>query len=127
MINIPLEIILTEDRKTADQPINQAPTTKRFWPSPPFIQTVYQYQDVNKDPHLRANVTKFFYNKLIKWITKYDDFKHLKTMLPILESSEGKITVYKILRKFVKNSGVNWYDLRDNYELLKKFIKHKLN
>ena len=122
MINIP-----AEDKIKTDQPINQTPTTKRFWPSPPFIQTVHQYQDVNKDPHLRADVTKFFYNKTIKWIKNDEDFVHLKKMLSILESSEGKLHIYKLLRKFVKKSGINWYDLRDNYLLIKKFIKHKLN
>ena len=46
--------------------------------------------------------------------------------LNMMKSVDGQMLIYRLLRKFVKRSGINWFDLRDNYSLLKKYIRHKL-
>jgi len=99
---------------------------KKIFPAPPIITTFYEYQDVNKDPNLRKLVTTFFYKKVIKWLTKYPEFKNSKKNLNLIKSPEGYKYIYKLLRKFVKRGNTNWYDLRDQYPLLKKYLQYKL-
>ena len=80
---------------------------------------IYEYQNINKDMNLRYSVTLFFVEKVKKWINKYPKFEKFKSK---------KISydlIYKILRKIVKKTGYNWYDLRTNSDELKKyFIKY---
>lgn len=108
------------------------PQFKKYYPVPitnvtyPFVESIYQYQDVNKDLKLRKNVTSFFTDQTISWINNDDSFKKHQSKLNHIKSVDGQMHIYKLLRKFVKRSGINWYDLRDNYDLIKKFIKHKL-
>ena len=99
---------------------------KRYWPVPPIIESVYEYQNVNSDKNLQKNVTMFFYNKLLSWINndnnfnKFIKFKSINTKISIL-------FIYKILQKFISKTNINWYDLRDNYKLIKKYIYIKLS
>lgn len=102
------------------------PKFKRYWPVPPVPGGVYQYQNVNKDINLRKDVTNFFHKKIIKWINTYSEFEKHKTDLSFIQSIEGKMYIYNLLRKFIKNSGINWYDLRDNYAIIKNYFKLKL-
>jgi hypothetical protein len=98
----------------------------KFFPPPPFIEKVVRYQDVNNDKNLRKNVTTDFYNKTIKKISKDKEYKHLKKYLKKLKSDVGYEIVYKLIKIFVKNTGMNWYDLRSKYDLVLRFILHKL-
>ena len=100
---------------------------KTIFPAPPLITTFHEYQDVNKDPNLRKNVTEFFYKKSIKWVSKYSEFKPAKKHLKLLKSLDGYKLIYKLLRKFVKKGNTNWYDLRDQYPLVKDYIRFKLS
>jgi len=97
-------------------PINPQPTTP------------IQYQDVGDDPNLQSQVTEFFYEKVLKWIKEYPDFKHLKKHFNFLNGSKGKKYIYNMLRLFVKYSKANWFDLRDekNYDLIKQYLKNKI-
>ena len=124
--------------------MSDKPKVRRFWPEPPSVrldstlrtpwfslnqplmESTYQYQNVNKDMHLRKNVTQFFQRKILKWIDNYSEFSHLKSQKKHLESIEGQMHIYNLLRKFIKRSGINWYDLRDNYTLIKKYFTKKL-
>ncbi len=114
--------------KTQNQTQTQSdkPSVRRFWPVPPVIESVYEYQNINKDPKLRKNVTLFFHKKVLKWVQEYDDFKKYKPKLKFLESVEGQMHIYNLLRHFIKKSGINWYDLRDNYSIIKEYLKEKL-
>ncbi len=105
---------------------NEKPSTRRFWPVPPVIESVYEYQNVNKDPKLRKEVTMFFHKKVLKWIREYDEFKKYKNKLTFLESVEGQMHIYNLLRKFIKKSGINWFDLRDNYSIIKEYLSKSL-
>ena len=98
----------------------------KFFPPPPFIERVVRYQDVNNDKNLRKNVTTDFYNKTIKTISKDKEYKHLKKYLKKLKSDVGYEIVYKIIKIFVKNTEMNWYDLRSKYDLVLRFILYKL-
>lgn len=102
------------------------PKFRRYWPVPPINGSIYEYQNINKDIRLRKNVTDFFHSKIIKWINTYPEFEHHKAKLTYIQTIEGKMKIYNLLRKFVKKSGINWYDLRDNYSLVKNYIKLKL-
>jgi len=102
------------------------PKVRRYWPVPPMIRSDYLYQDVNKDVNLRNDVTNFFHRKIIKWINEYPEFKHLHSKKKFLESNEGRIHIYNLLRHFIKKSGINWYDLRDNYSIIKEYFSEKL-
>ena len=43
-----------------------------------------------------------------------------------LKTEEGFKVIYKLIRYFVKKYNINWYDLRDNYSIVKDFIRAKL-
>lgn len=94
---------------------------------PPVITSSLVYQDINKDQRLREEVTNFFLNKTIKWVTNYSEFKNSKYLLPKLKTDVGYELIYNVLRQFIKKNNYNWYDLRNNYELVKDFIRYRLN
>lgn len=94
---------------------------------PPIISSTLIYQDINKDQNLREDVTNFFLQKTIKWVTKYSEFKKSKHLLPKLKTNIGYELIYNVLRQFIKKNNCNWYDLRNNYELVKDFIRYRLN
>jgi hypothetical protein len=135
MISIPISLTLPKTNTTqptqttqpnqSTQPYEK-PKERRYWPVPTMMPSVFEYQDVNKDLRLRKDVTQFFHRKVIKWIDTEDSCKHLKQQKTFLESVDGQMHIYQTLRKFVKKSGINWYDLRDNYPLIKQYLCHKL-
>ncbi len=98
-----------------------------YFVPPPFINSTYEYQNVNNDQRLRDDVTSFFYKKIIKWIKTYKEFNHLKNKLSILESSNGKKIIYRILKEYIKNTNINWYDVRDNYSTIKDYLRYKIS
>ena len=92
------------------------PLTRKYYPVPPIHEMVYEYQNLNKDMNLRNTVTIFFLEKISKWILKYPEFK-------ILSSKNINYNIiYKILRKIVKKTNLNWYELRSNSSKIKKFF-----
>lgn len=108
------------------KPLTEKPAFRRYWPVPPVIESVFEYQNVNTDLHLRKDVTSFFHKKVIKWIKNYPEFSHHKSKLNSLESIDGQMHIYNLLRKFIKKSGINWYDLRDNYSIIKEYLNANL-
>jgi hypothetical protein len=103
------------NKKLYSIPINPQPTTP------------IQYQDVGDDPNLQSQVTKFFHEKVLKWINEYPDFKHLKKHLKFL-NDKGEKYIYNLLKLFVRKSKANWYDLRDpkNYDNIKQYLKNRI-
>jgi len=97
---------------------------RRYWPTPPIIQSFYQYQDVNADKRLQTDVIEFFYKKVLSWIDSKEKFLKFKNFNNL---KNGKKIIYKILKQIIKKTNINWYDLRDNYILIKKYIYIKLN
>jgi hypothetical protein len=124
-INFPLDLVITKPKDNETIPY-QKPQTRRYWPVPPLIDSVYEYQNINKDVNLRKDVTDFFYRKVLKWIEEYPEFTHLKSQKMYLQSNEGIMHIYNLLRHFIKKSGINWYDLRDNYTVIKEYLSKKL-
>ena len=93
--------------------------TKYYFPPPQTIVSEYQYQDVNKNEYLRYSVMKFFNNKILSW------FKNDNNKINFYKSKEGSQKLFDIIKKFVHKYKYNWYDLIDNYKLVKKYIyKH---
>lgn len=124
-ISLPISITIPKT-KEPEYKTFEKPQVRRYWPVPPLIDSVYEYQDVNKDVNLRKDVTEFFHRKVLKWIDEYSEFAHLKPQKHYLESDEGKMHIYNLLRHFIKKSGINWYDLRDNYSIIKEYLSEKL-
>jgi hypothetical protein len=101
------------------------PKYRRYWPVPPLIDHIYEYQDVNKDVHLRKSVTDYFQEKILNWINTESDFSKYKSKTKFFESDEGYMHIYHLLRHFIKRSKINWYDLRDNSKIIKSYmLKH---
>lgn len=126
MINIPLQISTTENKQNTTLPTDK-PKFRRYWPVPLLMPSVFEYKNVNNDLALRKDVTTFFHIKVLKWINTETAYKKIKSKKKFLESIDGQMHIYNLLRKFVKHSGINWYDLRDNYALIKDFLASKLN
>ena len=100
---------------------------KKYYPPPPIINSVIQYQNINNDPNLRNLITHFYLKKAIKWIKNYSEFNNAKKLLPKLESKEGFDIIYKLIKEFTKNTDANWYDLKkDKYHVMKEYLKYKL-
>ena len=137
-MNIPISLVIKTSTSTTDgtttqpsttttQTTSGVPTERRYWPvPPPLLLSTYEYQDVGKDIRLRKSVTEFFQNKVIKWVKHYKEFEHLKPKLHMLESDEGTKKIYTVLRRFIKNSNINWFDLKDNYTLIKEYLRKNL-
>ena len=90
---------------------------KKYYIIPPSVhESVYEYQDINKDMNLRHTVTLFFQEKIKKWINKYQEFKKLKSKNITYD------IIYNTLRKIVKKGKLNWYELRTNSSELKKYF-----
>jgi|688.fasta_scaffold2379051_1 hypothetical protein len=87
----------------------EKPCVKRYWPNmSPFINPVYEYININKDRNLRKMMTNHFYDKI---------------------NSSKKVShkiIYSLLKRFVNKSGINWYDLKDNNDLIIKYLYKKL-
>ena len=88
--------------------------------NPMYIETTLEYQNVNKDIRLRENITNFYHKKAIKWANKN------RNLLQNLDTPKGFKHIYNILRVFVKKYNVNWYNLKDNYYIVKEYIIKKL-
>jgi len=121
-----LSFLVNINKKENMTPLTEKPKYKRYWPVPPIHESVFEYQNINTDLNLRKDVTNFFHKKVIKWITNYPEFSHHKNNLTFLESIDGKMHIYNLLRKFIKKSGINWYDLRDNYAIIKDYLNTQL-
>jgi len=91
-----------------------------------FIQSSYEYQDVNKDMNLRQNMTIFFHKKVVKWIHNNEEFTKYKHMNDFLHTKKGYKFIYTLLRIFVKKYNLNWFDLKDNYYVVKDYLEKKL-
>ena len=102
------------------------PRPKKHFVPPPIIGTYYEYIDVNKDKELRKSITNFFYKKINKWISSYPDFTHLKSYSAKFKTKQGYNLVYNIIRKFTKENNINWFDLKDYYNIFKEYIKYNL-
>jgi hypothetical protein len=124
-ISFPISLTVPKPKEPEYKPYEK-PQVKRYWPVPPLIDSIYEYQDVNKDVNLRKDVTEFFHKKVLKWINEYSEFAHLKSQKHYLETDEGKMHIYNLLRHFIKKSGINWFDLRDNYSIIKEYLSEKI-
>lgn len=126
-LNYSIDLVVTKPNENKNKNESyKKPEFKRHWVVPPLIDSIYEYQNVNKDINLRKDVTDFFHKKVLKWIKEYPEFTHLESKKNYLQSNEGKMYIYNLLRHFIKKSGINWYDLRDNYTIIKKFLSKKL-
>jgi hypothetical protein len=121
-----LKFLVNLSKKDELKPLTEKPQYRRYWPVPPLIESVFEYQNVNTNLNLRKDVTDFFHKKVLKWVKNYPEFLHHKSKLSFLDSVDGQMHIYNLLRKFIKKSGINWYDLRDNYSIVKDYLNAKL-
>jgi hypothetical protein len=114
-----------QENQTQTQIIYDRPL--RYFIAPSISTTNITYQNVNKDQQLRKIMTEFYQRKLLKWIENYKDFSHLKKISPLLKSDKGYNLVYNLLRKFVHKNDTNWFDLKDQYDIIKDYLKINLS
>jgi hypothetical protein len=108
-------------------PTPTSTSTYKYYPAPPIIQSYYKYQDVNNDKNLQDTETRYFLDKTIYWIKNDKSFKSLKKLQKYFKGPDGYEIMYKLLKLFVKRGNTNWYDLEKQQNLVKDYIKHKLN
>jgi hypothetical protein len=85
----------------------------------------YYYQNINKDPSLRKQITEFYTDELYEWFEYDSSLSKLKSIITKSNYKKNRNTIYKILRQFVNSYNVNWFDLKDYYRPIKKEIfKH---
>jgi hypothetical protein len=102
-------------------------TILTYFTPPPIIDSVIEYQSVNKDPNLRQLITEFYLKKTIKWINNYTEFQNFKKLLSTLNSNNGYNIIYNILKEYTKKYNSNWFDLKKNhYSQVKNYIHDKL-
>ena len=90
-----------------------------------IMPSYYEYQDINKDAKLRIDVINFFFYRLLNWVKHDSLFSKYKKYELSLDNKKTKRKLYKILRKFVKKSNINWYEIRSNYSYFKDYLyKH---
>lgn len=129
MNNIILSSALSETLKKQNNQPDLKPNGepyKRYYPPPAYIYSSYQYQDVGADMRYRTEITKFFQQKVLKWIQSYKEFSHLKKHYDFINSKQGLVYIYNLLKLFCKKSNINWFDLRDNYNVVKDFLRFKI-
>ena len=96
---------------------------RRYWPVPPMKKTVYEYESVNNDKDYQKEITDYFYDHFISWINNDKHFIKFKNK----KLENKKLFIYKILAKLIRKTNLNWYDLRQHYKLIKKYIYQKLS
>lgn len=111
-----------------DQAINNKfiPEVRRVWPVPIINNSVYEYQNINKDVNLRKDVTEYYHNELTKWASTDRKYSYLDKFIHSRNEIDNKMKVYHLLRKLVKKTSLNWYDLRDRYSIVKEYLTNKL-
>lgn len=87
---------------------------------PPFIYTINEYPNLNKDPVLREKMTKRF----LKIVLSNNKFKKFHDKL---KSDKGYEIILTILKLFVKNKDVDFAYLLDYKESVLNYILKKLN
>lgn len=98
----------------------------KYYPPPPFIPSIYSYQNVNLDENLQHNISMIFKQYTINWLQYDKSFKPVKKYLKNIKGQNGETIIRKILNLFVVRGNTNWYDLELQVELVKQFILHKL-
>ena len=119
------------DKTSISQPVTinntqTIPTHYTYYQPPPYISTIYRYQTVNNDKELQRKVTNFFLEKTKEWIKKDKTFS--KNYQSNIKNEEiGFKIIHNILKLFVRKGNTNWYDLKEQKQLVKDFIKYKLS
>ena len=91
-----------------------------------YITSYWKYQDVNADKKLQNSVTDYFLDEILYWLDDDKSFSHLKKYKKHFNSKKGFKLMHTLLKIFVKRGGTNWYDLKIQYQLVKKYLRHKL-
>ena len=91
-----------------------------------LLETTYRYKSVNGDPQLQKQVTDYFLEKTLKWM-KHDKSFVTKYSSQIKNTDKGFNIIHNILKIFVRKGKTNWFDLKDQSDLVKDFIKYKLS
>ena len=91
--------------------------------NPSMLSTQYEYVNVNKDPNLRKKMVKYYLTKIDEWMESDKNWKSVKVKT---ESNDFIKKLYKLLRKYVKKSDAEWYDLIDNRSVVKDYLRYRI-
>jgi hypothetical protein len=100
--------------------------TRPIYLGPPFIASYNRYQNVNNDKNLQTDVTLYFLDEITKWFKSCPHFKKLKKYKKDFDGKNGFKIMHKILKIAVRRGYTNWYDMIDEYNLVKKWIHRQL-
>ena len=135
-------------------PLNQLNPLNPLNPFIPRYPNVVAYQDVNNDRNLKVQVVAYFYTKIVNnWLRyHYIDLyqminvsggkatlaKHISDSTSknnsdqeikcqyIIDNYLSRNDLLKILSKFRKMNGLNWWDLKSYSDKVRLYVYHKL-
>jgi hypothetical protein len=112
---------------TSQEPEKKSVPT--YYIIPPMIPSYYDYQDINQDPKLRIDVVNYYYHKLLKWVSSSSMYKEHREHKDDLHENKNKVkkNIHKLLKYFVKQARINWYELRSNHIIIKEFFSKKFD
>jgi hypothetical protein len=82
----------------------------------------YHYQNIDKDPKLRKQISDFFTEELLEWLKNDSTLSHLNSELKNNSYKKNRELVYKALRKYTHIHNVRWFDLKNNYSHVRKHL-----
>jgi hypothetical protein len=121
----------------------------------PYVPEYIRYQNLNNDKELQRKMTMYFYNKMNQWLqsdmksllnfviiengkerfikssSEYEKQKDSKDDMDkkinfLMNTIINKMFIFNTLRRYVKQTKTNWYDLKKNKIFVKEFIMKRI-
>ena len=99
-------------------------STKQY--TPYDMNTPIGNNDEYDTMNLEESETKYFANKIISMIKHDTSFKKLKKFNKKLKGNTGYNIVNKVLKLYMRDNHIGWYNLREEKESVLDYIKIKL-
>ena len=97
---------------------------KKYFVPPPFITSLFVYQDLNKDERTRITITNFIHKKLLKYFHQKSG-KNSK-IHKFLDSEKGYMYIYNLINTFLRIHNYQWVDFNIYYYHFKSYAINNL-
>lgn len=97
---------------------------KKYFVPPPFVTTLFTYQDLNKDEKIKMTITNFIHKKLKKYFEKKIG-KNGK-ISRFLESEKGYVYIFELIHEFLNYYNYQWVHFNYYYYQFKSFAINRL-
>ena len=94
---------------------------KKYFVPPPFITTLFSYQDLNKDEKVKITITNFIQKKLIKYFNTKS-----KKIVNFLNSDKGYHYLYNLINEFLIKHNYQWIHFNFYYYHFKSYAINNL-